>query len=393
MKRFLKRAFRFLIRNAKKVLELAKLYLLHPAAWIACRGRTIYLISERGTDARDNGYHMFKYIRTHHPELACFYVIDPASADYEKVRPYGNIVAYRSLRHYLLFIGAAYRISTHIMGFSPDMNLYAFYYQKHSIGGKLIFLQHGVTNAELPQLYWENTKAALFVCGAKPEYDYVSGHFHYRNGEVKYTGFARYDGLQDFQTKRMILLMPTWRQYLQGLSQEECRESAYFTCWNAMLNDERLAGYLERHDLTLLFYPHIEMQKYIGSFRTGHERVVIADFAHYDVQTLLKEAMLLVTDYSSVFFDFAYMRKPCVYYQFDEERYYAGHYHRGYFDYRTMGFGPVAAEHGACVDEIIAQIENGCRGDALYLQRMEAFFPLHDGGNCERIFREIEALR
>lgn len=41
----------------------------------------------------------------------------------------------------------------------------------------------------------------------------------------------------------------------------------------------------------------------------------------YDVQQLLKESLLLITDYSSVFFDMMYMNKPVIFYQFDENQY------------------------------------------------------------------------
>ena len=35
-----------------------------------------WLICERGTEARDNGYWMFKYIREKHPEQKIYYIID-----------------------------------------------------------------------------------------------------------------------------------------------------------------------------------------------------------------------------------------------------------------------------------------------------------------------------
>lgn len=54
-----------------------------------------------------------------------------------------------------------------------------------------------------------------------------------------------------------------------------------------------------------------------------------------DVQALLKSAAFLVTDYSSIAFDFAYMYKPMVYFQFDQERFREGQYPSGYFRYEA----------------------------------------------------------
>ena len=120
--------------------------------------------------------------------------------------------------------------------------------------------------------------------------------------------------------------------------------------------------------------------------------MIVADFNHYDVQQHLKESQLLITDYSSVFFDFAYMRKPCVYYQFDEAQFRAGHYRKGYFDYREMGFGEVLTEHGALIATVISYLECGCQMKAEYACRTDDFFPLHDASNCKRIYEEILKL-
>lgn len=368
-------------------------FLLHPIAWMLYHRRTIYLFSERGCDARDNGFYMFRFFREEHPELESYYVIDAESADYDKVKQYGVAVAYRSIRHYLLYIAAQYKISTHIMGCAPDHNLFEHLSRFYRGKGRQIFLQHGVIKDDIEGLYQENTKVDIFICGAEPEYDFVVSHFHYRNGEVKYTGLARYDGLQRFETKRQILLMPTWRHHLMGSSEEEFCRSEYYEHWNGLMRDRLLQDSLEHYDMQLIFYPHYEIQNHISCFETRSSRITIADFDHFDVQTLLKESMLLVTDYSSVFFDFAYMEKPCIYYQFDEEKFFAEHYHRGYFDYRKMGFGPVCTERDSCVKAIIRQIENDCTTDDEYKSRMKEFFPLHDNRNCERIFREIAALR
>lgn len=380
-------------RRIRKAAQIVVFFLLHPIAWMLYHRRTIYLFSERGDDARDNGFYMFRFFREEHPELESYYVIDPGSTDYDRVRRYGTTVAYRSIQHYLLYIAAQYKISTHIMGCAPDHDLFERLSRFYRGKGRQIFLQHGVTKDDIKGLYRENTRVDIFICGAKPEYDYVASHFHYRDGEVKYAGFARYDGLQCFETKRQILLMPTWRKYLTGASEEEFRSSSYYEHWNRLLRDWSLQDGLERFDMQLIFYPHYEIQEHIGCFETESSRITIADFNHYDVQTLLKESVLLVTDYSSVFFDFGYMGKPCIYYQFDEEQFFAEHYHRGYYDYRKMGFGPVCTEHEICVETIIRCMENDCLTDAAYKSRMKKFFPLHDDRNCERIFREIEALK
>ena len=66
----------------------------------------IVLVSEKRREARDNGYYMFKYLRSQKPNLKAYYMITEDSADYEKVASLGNVVHYNSFQHCLLFLGA-----------------------------------------------------------------------------------------------------------------------------------------------------------------------------------------------------------------------------------------------------------------------------------------------
>ena len=321
--------------------------------------------------------------------MEAYYIIDKDSVDYSKIKNLGNAIQKNSINHYLLFIAAKYKISTHIFGYAPNSMLYASFPNLLNIKGKKIFLQHGVIKDDLPQLYKEKTKLDLFICGAKPEYDFIKEFFHYTN-EVKYTGLARYDNLHEFETKKQILIMPTWRAYLSN--REEVKTSNYVTSWNSLLNNERLIRKLEKNNIELIFYPHYEMQKYVDLFYSKNRFVKIADFNNYDVQTLLKESKLLITDYSSVYFDFAYMKKPILYYQFDIQEFTSKHYSKGYFDYDSMGFGEKVERESELVNLIEKYIENGFVLQDKYKLRDEKFFALHDKKNCERIFQEIEKL-
>lgn len=293
----------------------------------------------------------------------------------------------------MLFIAAKYRISTHIMGFSP--NRYFFFNYRRFIPSRPthnVFLQHGVTQNDHPQLYRENTNLDIFICGAKPEFDFIDKTFHYTNGEIKYTGFARFDALHDFKTKNQILIMPTWRQFLAYNDNLEVKQSDFVKMWNSVLTNPKLIDFAEKSGVEIIFYPHIEMQKHLHFFNSHSAKIKIASFGEYDVQTLLKESKLLITDFSSVFFDFAYMHKPIIYFQFDEDAFYGKHYNKGYFDFREMGFGKIVSETDTLVDEIISCAQDDFIISDFYKQRTDKFFPLHDKNNCKRIFDIIESL-
>lgn len=386
------KSIEYYLRIIWYVIEIIEYHMLLLFGKIIYWNRCIYVISERGTDARDNGFHMFRYMRLKHPELEVYYIIDRCSPDRKKIKQYGNIIDYKSFKNKILYISAKFKISTHIGGGSPY--LFSSSRLKNLVywHGKLIFLQHGVTKDNLPQLYSENTKLDLFICGGKPEHEYVLKNFHYSNNEVKYTGLARYDSLHNLKMKNQILVMPTWRIYLKGIKQSEFLKSDYFIKWNSFINNTNLIKELDGREINLVFYPHYEIQPYIKCFSSKSKSVTIADFEHYDVQQLLKESKLLITDFSSVFFDFAYMRKPCIYYQFNRETFYESHYAKGYFDYDTLGFGEIAMNEKDLEKITLDYIRSQFSLKELYKERMISFFPLYDRHNCERIFEEIKRI-
>ena len=374
--------------------DVFRVMICMPLGWLLFYLKEIYIVCERGTDARDNGYHMFKYIRENHPGKNVYYIIDRDSADYQKVAQLGRVIRYRSWKHCLYFVAARMKISTHIMGYAPGT---PYRFQKIrryiKIPGKHVFLQHGVIKDDLVGLHADRARMDLFICGAKPEYEFIKSVFGHPEGVVRYTGLARYDNLHGHKTERTILVMPTWRMYLSDLSAEEFMRSEYFTHWDELLQHPQLRDLLRKNDLKLIFYPHYEMQKFVDCFPPANDRIIIANFKEYDVQQLLVSTKLLITDYSSVLFDFAYMKKPSVYYQFDKNTFYSKHYKEGYFNYFEDGFGKVVMNPEELLQEIKRNIELDFMPESHYLSRMDGFFELHDNRNCERIYNAVEALR
>ena len=367
--------------------RMKRLALLLPAKLKYGR-KPVWLVCERGADARDNGYHMFRYLRKEHPEIDAWYVIDPDSADLKKIADLGHIAFRGSLTHWMLYIRAQKVLTAFEPHFVPSGNERFSRLVIKKNRQKIIFLQHGIMGVDIPIYYQEQAKFDLFICGAKPEFDYVSTHFHYTHGEVRYTGLARFDALHDFTVRRQILIMPTYRKWLHERTEQEVAQSEYVERWNHLLRHPMLSEIAEKYDVQIIFYPHQLMQKFVGLFSSPSPRVTIGDCHHYDVQTLLKESALLITDNSSVHFDFAYMKKPVLYYQFDEKA-FEGHNARGFFDYATMGFGEKVQEE----EELLRLIDGYTAEDfqlkPAFAQRIEGFFPLHDTHNCERIYQEI----
>lgn len=101
---------------------------------------------------------------------------------------------------------------------------------------------------------------------------------------------------------------------------------------------------------------------------------------------------ILVTDYSSVHFDFAYMKKPCIYYQFDYDEFRKGHWQEGYFSYKKDAFGPVIDNERVLVECIDTFIQAKCQLEERYLKKAEIFFAYQDQDNCKRVYECISNI-
>ena len=185
--------------------------------------------------------------------------------------------------------------------------------------------------------------------------------------------------------------MPTWRRWLDKVNnEEEFAKSDFFQQWYKLLNNKNFADITNTNNISVVFYVHPKLNKYVELFKKANPNVTFLNSKNGDsVQAHLKSAAITITDFSSIFFDIAYMKKPAIYFQFDEEQYYGSHYKKAYFDYRENGFGPVCVSDEEVINSLNSIVNNNLKMEPVYLKRAEEFFPLHDGNNCSRIYDAI----
>lgn len=173
------------------------------------------------------------------------------------------------------------------------------------------------------------------------------------------------------------------------LFKKRFKQSEYYRNWQALLSSPAVSELLEYYDYQLLFYPHHQMQKFVDEFSAGSDRIMIASRDRYEVQQLLIHSDVLITDFSSVFFDYAYMQKPMIYYQFDKEDYREKNYQQGWFRYEKDGFGKVLEDIKMVEVELKKILDRGCTMEKLYWDRQDKMFKYHDHKNCERNYKSI----
>ena len=358
----------------------------------------LWLFCEDKFEARDNAYWLFKYTCEKHPEIDAVYAINPKCPDAIKVQKLGKTISYGTFIHWVYYLASSKQISSH-KGGKPNAAVCYFLEISGILKNKRVFLQHGIIKDDLKWLYYDVCKFSLFVTTAKREYEFVESTFGYNNKQiVKLLGLCRFDNLMNYKNvlkSKQILVMPTWRDWVAKTidNDSDFMETTFFKSWYSFLNNKDLQEFLVKNDYQLIFYPHRQMQKYISLFKTDCKSIIIPDFKTVGVQELLMESAFLVTDYSSIYFDFAYMEKPLVYYQFDYKEYREKQYQEGYFSYEIDGFGEICYDEQSLIDKIKAYCSNNFKLKEEYKKRVDSFFTLHDNKNCERNFNAIKELK
>ncbi|MBR6007688.1 MAG: CDP-glycerol glycerophosphotransferase family protein [Clostridia bacterium] len=345
--------------------------------------RDTWLISERGYDARDNGYCFFRYLRRNHPDIRAVYVITRDSPDLDRIRALGGWTRFGSFAHRALMMSARVLISTHDCGYTPDMVVY-HHLKKRGLfrpRGRTVLLQHGVLHRPIQWYSRGECAPDVFVVSTEDEFRLVTEQLGQPESAVRLTGLPRFDTLDGDKAEKLVLVMPTWRKYLARLAPDAFAQSDYSRAFASLLGDERLVRLLDENGYRLVFYPHAEMQKFYAPETRGSVRV--ASMATDDVQGLLNRCQILVTDYSSVFYDAAYMGKPVVFYQFDRARADAGHYPLGRVDYPA--FGEVCLTE----DEVVNALARAAALPSARESGRKGPFRYRDTHNCDRVFQAI----
>ena len=358
------------------------------------QNKGIYLVYEKFCMmAQDNGYYFFKYCMENNMEeklgRKIYYVIDKNSPDIEKLLPYKkNVVYFMSVKYIVYLLASKLLISTdtrnHAYAWRSNNSIMTQY-----LGSKkLVFLQHGVTALKkVDFLYGKGASGAcnLFVVTSDFEKDIVMKNFGYTEQEVAVTGFTRWDVLEDKSEgkTREILLMPTWRNWLEEVGDDVFKQSDYYQNYMKFLTSDRLTKILEENDLTLNFYLHPKFRDYISEFKIDAKRIRLIPFGQEPLNELMMKCRLLITDYSSVCWDVYYQGKPVIFYQFDIDTYYE--LHGSYLDMRKDLFGPQTEELDVVFEELEKAIKADFKLEPKYEEMRHSYYKYIDDKNSQRL--------
>nr|MCR5692124.1 CDP-glycerol glycerophosphotransferase family protein [Eubacterium sp.] len=177
--------------------------------------------------------------------------------------------------------------------------------------------------------------------------------------------------------KKVILYAPTWRDdEFYGIGQYKFTLALDLDRMQKEFGDEYV----------ILFRTHyyvvdaVDLEPYKG--------FVYNAVKYNDIARLYLISDLLITDYSSVFFDFANLRRPMIFFMYDLEK-YRGTLRGFYFDAEEEVPGPIVQTN----DQLVEAIKNAEKLSQTYGEKYDAFYQKYcgweDGTSTEKVVKEV----
>jgi len=361
----------------------------------------IWLITDMKEQAADNGEYFFKYLnKNKYDKIRYYFAIAKNCTDYKRLQIYDNVIDIYSAEYLKIFLNADKIISS-----VSEKLLYNPFgedgkYMSDLLKFNFIYLGGIIKDYLYKYLNKIETNFYLIIASSKQEYNYIiNSDYGYNRFDIVITGFPRFDNLKKLEKRikkeKIILIYPTCRLNIKGInnlfafnsiSSENFNNTNYFNFYNNLINDKILLNKMNEYNFTGILCIDINFEEQSIYFQTNE---LFKVYKRCNQQKLLVKSSLLITDYSNIFFDFGYLSKPVIYFQFDFEDYRKNDVPQGYFDYHKDGFGQVCNDINCTVTNVIYLIENNCNLKKSFLRNVKKFFRFMDENNCLRTYNEI----
>lgn len=229
-----------------------------------------------------------------------------------------------SMRHVTLFRQAdMFFVSTSWKDIVPNNRLNLF----KKIIRPIVYLQHGTLgikklgysgnsyNNNLFRFVTYNPKIKNSLIAENSFKDY---QIHFSGIPPRYKKLIELD--QSILRKSQILWFLTWREYIADNPETD----SFIEKIAKLAKNQKLIDYLELHDKHFKIFLHKNVpRKVVEQIRSSiaSERISVDHSANTDIMYEIAKSDRLITDYSSLGFDFTFLKKPVLIYQFDKNEY------------------------------------------------------------------------
>ena len=373
-------------------------YIIFRLAKPCFRRKKIWLVFEKFcSTAQDNGFYFFKFCMeqlSDNDKKNIYYVIQSDSDERSNVEQYGkNVIDFMSLKHMIYIQAAAIVIGSdaksHLYNWRSLPSCMSTVLRKK----KIFFLQHGVLALKrVDSIFGKHGSNPMtyFTTSSDYEQRIVMENFGYSAQDAPAVGLARWDVLEDESTEenKLILVMPTWRSWLEGRTADTFKASDYYENYMKLFTNPKLEQILEKYDGRMVFYIHPKFRDYLGNFVVDSNRIELIPFGSRPLNEIIRECRMLITDYSSVCWDVYYLGKPVMFYQFDYDMYMD--IHGSYMDMTTELFGDRFFNSDEVIKGIEENLKNNFRESNRAASMRKDYFKYIDNNNSKRTYEYLK---
>jgi CDP-glycerol glycerophosphotransferase (TagB/SpsB family) len=180
------------------------------------------------------------------------------------------------------------------------------------------------------------------------------------------------DSNPELSNKKIILYAPTFRDYNKNKQENRIH-----------LDIKKLLNKLsDEYVLIIRLHPHVAHKVNLNKYFKDSYTDKMFDFSFYNkLNTLLISCDLLITDYSSIIYEYALMKKPMIFYPYDLDEFEKSG--RGFYGkYKSIVPGPIAFK----TDDIINIINNNIANNYDIDQFLVNYLEDCDGNSRKRLY-------
>lgn len=389
-----------------RLIKYIGYFLFIPVWWLQLlvpRNKNIWIFGAwYGNRYSDNSRYLYEYVKEHHPEIKAIWLTRSTKIKEQVVEKGGISYLTSNLKGIYYSILAKNVI---ICSVNRDVN-YLFIN-----GARKIQLWHGNPMKKiglddkfspLHSSFQRKIVPLLFPFADEVANDYVVSNSEAFSGKmasafavpmtrVLETGCPRNDIFYSTETDRfndnlkskfkgakLVYYLPTFRSHHGSKS--------LFTLPDYSLDE--LEAFLKKENLVFVSKGHYVDNQLSDKTKSNDSRLInLSDEDVSDINFMLKDADLLITDYSGAYFDFLLTQKPIILAAFDLEEYLSSS-REMYFDYKSSVAGPIV-KTWADLYSALNYIWTTSEYQSLLKEKNQIFNKYHDDQNSKRVFEAI----
>ncbi|WP_066190658.1 CDP-glycerol glycerophosphotransferase family protein [Gracilibacillus timonensis] len=387
------------VRRSKLLLFVYKLAFLMISLFPKAK-KTVIFESFHGKQYSDNPRAIYEYMKEHYPSYQLYWSADKRYLSL--FHSHGLPVLPRFSWQWLKIMPRAeyWVVNSRLPNWIPKSRKTKYLQTWHGTPLKKLGL-------DLEDVHMPGTNLVQYKRNFKHEamkWDYLISPNRYSSdifsrafgfeGRMLETGYPRNDFIVNYQNdnkvidqikqklaitpeKKVILYAPTWRdnQYFgRGRYKYQAELDLH------MLQQELGEDYVIILRMHYLVADHIDL--------TGLENFVVDASRYEDIRELYLISDILITDYSSVFFDYANLKRPIIFFVYDLEE-YRDTLRGFYFDFEKDAPGPLVKTNQQMLDEIKQLEHNDGQPSPTDLAFYQKFCYLEDGEASKKVIEEV----